>query len=101
MGVGGRLMRLGACCGAGLLGLGGGLLVGHLKKLDKDLTEDLAFSMKAICGALVLSLGVDGMWRVMSSLFIEVMLLSPKENQRYAEESRRCALIAPPGITPL
>ena len=71
-------------------GLGGGLLVGHVKKLDKDLTEDLAFSMKAICGALVLSLGVDGMWRVMSSLFIEVMLLSPEENQHLYGENSVC-----------
>jgi hypothetical protein len=71
-------------------GLGGGLLVGHIKKLDKDLAEDLAFSMKAICGALVLSLGVDGMWRVMSSLFIEVMLLSPEENQRLYGENSVC-----------
>ena len=71
-------------------GLGGGLLVGYVKKLDKDLTEDLAFSMKAICGALVLSLGVDGMWKVMGSLFSEAMLLSPKENQRLYGENSVC-----------
>mmetsp|Transcript_24929 Transcript_24929/g.72105 ORF Transcript_24929/g.72105 Transcript_24929/m.72105 type:complete len:144 (-) Transcript_24929:85-516(-) len=71
-------------------GLGGGLLVGHLKKLDKDLTEDLAFSMKAICGALVLSLGVDGMWSAMRSLFREAMILTPKENRRLYGKNSVC-----------
>ena len=71
-------------------GLGGGLLVGHLKKLDKGLTEDLAFSIKAICGALVLSFGVDGMWSVMGNFFTELLILTPEENQQLFSKNSVC-----------
>ena len=71
-------------------GLGGGLLVGHLKKLDKDLTEDLAFSMKAICGALVLSFGIDGMWSILGKIFTEVLILTPEENQQLFGKTSVC-----------
>ena len=71
-------------------GLGGGLLVGHLKKLDKVLTEDLAFSMKAICGALVLSFGIDGMWSIVGKWFTEALLLTPEDNQRLFGRNSVC-----------
>ena len=71
-------------------GLGGGLLVGHLKKLDKVLTEDLAFSMKAICGALVLSFGIDGMWSIVGKWFTEALLLTPEDNQRLFGKNSVC-----------
>uniref|UniRef100_A0A7S2XPR3 RNase III domain-containing protein n=1 Tax=Attheya septentrionalis TaxID=420275 RepID=A0A7S2XPR3_9STRA len=61
------------------VGLTGGRLCGHSSKLPLDLTEDLAFSMKAIVGALTLCLGLDGMWKCIGPLFDELMLLSADE----------------------
>lgn len=72
-------------------GIGGGLLTGKLSKLNKDLTEDLAFSLKAICGALVLGTGVDGMWAAIGPLLDEVLILTPKENQRLYGKNSVCS----------
>ncbi|KAI2513467.1 hypothetical protein MHU86_941 [Fragilaria crotonensis] len=60
-------------------GLSGGRLVGKKQKLPESITSDLMFSMKAIIGALVLSIGMDGMWTLIGPLFDEVMLLSIDE----------------------
>jgi len=60
-------------------GLAGGRLYGHKSKLPDSLTEDLVFSMKAIAGALVLSLGLEGMWQSLGPLFGELLLLSADE----------------------
>ena len=61
------------------IGLAGRRLRGHRKKLPVELTEDLAFSAKAIAGALTLSLGLEGMWQCLGPLFEENMLLSAEE----------------------
>lgn len=63
-------------------GLGGGRLVGRTQKVPESITSDLMFSMKSIIGALVLSIGVDGMWSCIGPLFEEVMLLSIDELRR-------------------
>ena len=63
-------------------GLGGGRLVGRKQKVPESITSDFMFSMKSIIGALVLSIGVDGMWRCIGPLFEEVMLLSIDELRR-------------------
>jgi hypothetical protein len=60
-------------------GLAGGRFYGHQSKLPESLTEDLVFSMKAIAGALVLSLGLEGMWQSLGPLFGELLLLSADE----------------------
>jgi dsRNA-specific ribonuclease len=60
-------------------GLVAGRLVGRNQTLQAAITGDLVFSFKAIIGALVLSLGVNGMWQIIGPLFEETMLLSEKE----------------------
>jgi dsRNA-specific ribonuclease len=60
-------------------GLAAGRLHGHKSKLPDRLTEDLVFSMKSIAGALVLSLGLEGMWQSLGPLFGELLLLSADE----------------------
>lgn len=61
-------------------GLAGGRFYGHNKsKLPDSLTEDFVFSFKAIAGALVLSLGLEGMWQSLGPLFGELLLLSADE----------------------
>jgi dsRNA-specific ribonuclease len=60
-------------------GIGGGRLHGTKAKLPEKLTGDLVFSFKAIIGALVLSLGLEGMWLCLGPMFEEAMLLSPEE----------------------
>jgi hypothetical protein len=46
--------------------------------------------MKAICGALVLSFGVDGMWSVMGNFFTELLILTPEENQQLFSKNSVC-----------
>lgn len=59
------------------MGIGGGRLFSHpTRKLSEAITSDLAFSFKSIIGALVLSIGVDGMWQCIGPLFEELLLLS-------------------------
>jgi dsRNA-specific ribonuclease len=60
-------------------GLAGGRLYGHKSKLPISLTEDLVVSIKAIAGALVLSLGLEGMWQSLGPLFGELLLLRAHE----------------------
>ena len=62
------------------MGIGGGRLFSHpTRKLPEAITADLVFSFKSIIGALVLSLGVDGMWQCIGPLFEELLLLSLEE----------------------
>ena len=56
-----------------------GRLYGHKTKLPPEITYDLMFAMKAVVGALVLSVGVDTMWRSIGPLFEEALLLSAEE----------------------
>jgi len=72
-------------------GIGGGLLSGKLSKLDRELTADLAVSMKAIIGALVLGIGLDGMWSAIGPLFDEVLIVTPEENLRLYGENSVCS----------
>jgi dsRNA-specific ribonuclease len=52
-------------------GLAGGRLHGQGgKKLSQEITSDLQFSFKAIVGALVLSIGTEGMWTCIGPLFV-------------------------------
>ena len=60
-------------------GLCGGRLVGRKQKLPESITFDLMFLMKAIVGALVLSIGMDRMWTSIGPLFDEVMLIHVDE----------------------
>ena len=60
-------------------GLGGGRLVGHDAKLPVAVTDELAFSFKAIVGGLVLTVGLHEMWELVGPLFDELLLLSPVE----------------------
>lgn len=72
-------------------GLAGGRLYGHKSKLPDSLTEDLVFSMKSIAGALVLSLGLEGMWQIIGPLFGELLLLSAEElRKEYRKVSSIC-----------
>jgi dsRNA-specific ribonuclease len=65
------------------MGIGGGRLYSHPKeKLPESITGDLVFSFKSIIGALVLSIGVDGMWQCIGPLFEELLLLSFDEVTR-------------------
>ena len=64
-------------------GLGGGCLYGESSKLGKFLTQDLAYSFKSIIGALVLSNGVECMWRCVAPMFEEILLLSPEETRQH------------------
>ena len=64
------------------VGLSGGCLYGEKEKISFEITEELSFSFKTIVGALVLSVGLDHMWRFISPFFIEIMLLSPAELRR-------------------
>jgi len=53
-----------------------------------DVSENLAFSMKSLVGALVLSTGLEGMWCCMYPYFEELLLLSPSEhNMMYGNTS--------------
>lgn len=61
------------------VGIGGGRFVGFNQKLDESLTEDLVFYFKAIIGALVCIGGVDLMWYLIKSNFVELMLLDANE----------------------
>ena len=64
-------------------GIGGGRLYSHQKgKLPEFITADLAFSFKSIIGALVLCVGVDGMWQCIGPVFEELLLLSFEEVRR-------------------
>eukprot|EP00957_Ditylum_brightwellii_P201071 15323925-Ditylum_brightwellii.AAC.1 len=63
-------------------GLAGGRFHGHRDKLPNDMSEDLAFSMKAIAGSLVLSLGLESMWQCLGPLFEELLILSPDDLRR-------------------
>lgn len=60
-------------------GLAGGRLYGHKTKLPVSLTEDLVFSIKSIAGALVLSIGLKGMWQSLGPVFGELLLLGADE----------------------
>ena len=72
------------------VGLACGKLVGFQKKLPSALTSDLVFSMKAICGALVLSFGQKRAWKnFLLPLFEELLLLEPAELLRM-EKCRIC-----------
>jgi hypothetical protein len=67
-------------------GIAGGRLRGQQKKVEEAVTGDLQFSMKAILGALVLSLGMDNMWNCIGPLFEEVLLLDPAELRKEFKE---------------
>jgi dsRNA-specific ribonuclease len=71
------------------MGIGGGRLYSHPKgKLPESITGDLVFSFKSIIGALVLSIGVDGMWQCIGPIFEELLLLSFDEvNREYSFSS--------------
>jgi hypothetical protein len=64
-------------------------LYSHPKgKLPESITGDLVFSFKSIIGALVLSIGVDGMWQCIGPIFEELLLLSFDEvNREYSFSS--------------
>jgi hypothetical protein len=73
-------------------GLAGGRLMrsGNVKfaKLDKEITEELMVSFKAIVGAMVLAIGAKKMWNVIAPLFDELLSLSPAALRRhYSNES--------------
>jgi len=61
------------------VGLARGRLFGRTRKLTSGITGDLVFSFKAIIGALVLAVGLDGMWLSIGPLLEETMLLSAEE----------------------
>lgn len=62
------------------IGLFQGRLIETKKKLPLELTGDLAFSMKAVSGALVLSFGLKQAWeQVLLPVFEELLLISPDE----------------------
>jgi hypothetical protein len=47
--------------------------------------------MKSIAGALVLSLGLEGMWQIIGPLFGELLLLSAEElRKEYRKVSSIC-----------
>ena len=57
-------------------------------KLPVSLTEDLVFSMKSIAGALVLSVGLEGMWQSLGPVFGELLLLTANElREEYCKTS--------------
>jgi len=60
------------------MGIGGGRLLGQ-HRIDDCITGDLSFSMKSIVGALVLAMGLDGMWCCIGPLWEEALLLSAEE----------------------
>ena len=70
-------------------GLAGGRLMGSgREKVSEGYTEDLMVSFKCIVGALVVSMGTKAMWEVISSLFEELLALSPETLRRhYGNES--------------
>jgi len=73
------------------VGLSGGCLYGNKTKIASKFTEDLAFSLKSIIGALVLNIGLDQMWKCVLPLFAELMLLSPADIRReYGNISNIC-----------
>ncbi len=70
------------------VGLSHGKLIGAKKKLPSELTGDLVFSMKAICGALVLSFGLEQAWeQFLLPIFEELLLISPDEWINHVEAS--------------
>ncbi len=60
-------------------GIGGGLLFGSKVALGKKYTENLAFAFKSIIGAMVLSKGLQKMWKIMLPMFEELLILSADE----------------------
>jgi hypothetical protein len=70
------------------VGLAAGRLFGMKKKIPKDITGDLVFSMKAIVGALCILFGKDVAWSLIRPVFLELLLLSPEEMRvTYADVS--------------
>jgi len=65
-------------CQPRYMGIGGGRLLGQ-HRIDWLITGDLSFSMKTIVGALVLAMGMDGMWACIGPLWEETLLLSAEE----------------------
>jgi len=61
------------------MGIGGGRLLGQKQRLDDSIVEDFNFSMKTIAGALVLAIGMDGMWSCLGPLWEETLLLTAEE----------------------
>jgi dsRNA-specific ribonuclease len=76
-----RIQRHGfnSCPNPQYMGLAAGRLMGHMKKLPKNASEDLQFSMKSIVGAVALSFGVKDAWEMIRPYFLELMMLSPDE----------------------
>jgi dsRNA-specific ribonuclease len=68
-----------SCPNPRYMGLAAGRLMGHMKKLPDNASEDLQFSMKAIFGAVALSVGVKDAWDMIRPFFLELMMLSPDE----------------------
>ena len=66
-----------------------GRLRGRKKKLPVRMTEEFVVSFKALAGALLLELGTDGMWSVLSVLFDELLEVSPSDlmTRYYGQES--------------
>lgn len=61
------------------VGLAAGRLWGRNAKVPKEITNELMFSMKSICGGLVLALGLNNAWQLLRSFFLELLALSPDE----------------------
>lgn len=69
------------------MGIGGGRLFGQ-QRVDDCITGDLCFSMKTVVGALVLAMGIDGMWSCIRPLWEETLLLSAEEiRQQFGSSS--------------
>jgi len=68
-------------------GLGGGCLYGQNRKIGKLICEDMVYSFKSIIGAMVLSVGLEGMWNACVPLFEEILLLSPEETRECFKNS--------------
>ena len=63
-------------------GIAGGRLFDTNTKLPIEHTRGLVHGLKSIVGALVLSLGVEATWQLISPLFQETMLLTAEELER-------------------
>ena len=63
-------------------GLAAGRLFGEKRAVSKDITGELMFSIKAIVGALCLSVGLKDAWALVRPLFLELLLLSPDETRK-------------------
>jgi dsRNA-specific ribonuclease len=69
-------------------GLHGGRLYGHTKKLPKNVTGDLAFSLQSLVGALIMLHGLDETWQsFLCPLVLETLLLSADEIRTYCDGS--------------